>query len=63
MQLLKTLYPWGPVFFGIGFLAPFIAALMTATGLAAPWGLSEIQVGLAIGLTWGVIAKVGGRWI
>ena len=63
MFILKTLYPWGPVFFGIGFLAPLIAALMTSLSLTAPMGLSEIQFGLAIGTVWGLIAKFGGRWI
>lgn len=63
MALLKALFPWGPVFFGIGFLAPVIAALMTAAGVPAPWGLSEVQVGLVIGTGWGLVAKFGGRWI
>ena len=63
MHLLKFLFPWGPVFFGIGFLAPVIAALMTAMNLPAPWGFSEIQIGLVIGIGWGLIAKFGGRWI
>ncbi len=63
MNLLKMLYPWGPVFFGIGFLAPLFAALMEATGITAPFSLSTIETGLIIGITWGLIAKFGGRWI
>ncbi len=63
MELLKAVYPWGPVLFGIGFLAPLIAAIMTSIGIAAPFGLAEIQIGLIIGGTWGLIAKFGGRWI
>ncbi|MEQ9519606.1 MAG: hypothetical protein RLN89_09220 [Parvibaculum sp.] len=63
MAILKRLYPWGPVFFGIGFLAPLFAALMEAFGIAAPLGLSEIQTGLLIGTGWGLVAKFGGRWI
>ena len=63
MNLLKMLYPWGPVFFGIGFLAPLFAALMESTGITAPFGLSTIETVLIIGITWGLIAKFGGRWI
>lgn len=63
MELLEKLYRWGPVFFGIGFLAPLIAQGMTALDLDAPFGLSQIQFGLLVGTGWGLIAKVGGRWI
>lgn len=63
MQILKLLMPWGPVFFGIGFLAPLIAQGMTALDLGAPFSLSEIEFGLLVGTGWGLIAKAGGRWI
>ncbi len=63
MALLKALFPWGPVFFGIGFLAPLIATVMAQAGIAAPVGLTEIQVGLIIGASLGLIAKLRGRWI
>ncbi len=63
MALLKALFPWGPLFFGIGFLAPVIAALMAATGISAPAGLTEIQTGLIIGASLGLIAKIRGRWL
>lgn len=63
MALLKALFPWGPVLFGIGFLAPLIAAIMGALNIPAPFGLEEIHIGLAIGTMWGLIAKFGGRWI
>lgn len=51
MTILKAIFPWGPVLFGFGFLAPLIASLMVALTIAAPFGLSEIQVGLVIGGT------------
>lgn len=63
MSILKLLYPWGPVFFGLGFLAPLIATLMAEASIAAPFGLTEIQTGLIIGLTLGLIAKFRGSWI
>jgi len=63
MELLKAIFPWGPVLFGIGFLAPLIAAIMTNMGVTSPLGLTEIQTGLIIGSIWGLVAKFGGRWI
>ena len=63
MALLKALFPWGPVFFGIGFLAPLIATVMAETGIAAPIGLTEIQLGLIIGASLGLIAKFRGSWV
>lgn len=63
MTILKALFPWGPVFFGLGFLAPLIAALMINLTITAPFGLTEVQTGLIVGGTWGLVAKFGGRWI
>lgn len=62
-KILQTLGPWGPVFFGIGFLAPLIATLMESLHIAAPFGLSFIQTGLLIGTGLGLAAKLRGRWI
>lgn len=54
---------WMPVIFGIGFLAPVTAALLIAGGFDAFLGRAPIEWGLAIGLTWGLVAKFTGRWI
>ncbi len=62
-KILQTLGPWGPVFFGIGFLAPLIAQSMETLQVAAPFGLSFIQTGLLIGAGLGLAAKLRGRWI
>jgi hypothetical protein len=61
--VLMSVVSWLPVIFGVGFLGPVIAAFLTAAGIDAPLGLAPIQVGLAVGLVWGTIAKFGGRWI
>jgi hypothetical protein len=61
--VLTPIFEWMPVIFGVGFLAPVIAAFLNAGGVAAPLGFAPIQVGLAVGLTWGLIAKFTGRWI
>jgi len=63
MQLLKKTFPWGPVLFGIGFVAPVVAQSMSAMELSAPVGLSTIEFGLIVGLAWGSVAKLSGRWV
>ena len=63
MAILKLLSPWGPVLFGIGFLAPVLAAFLTSFGVEGVFGLSNIVFGLIVGAVWGFIAKIGGRWI
>jgi len=60
---LGRLFQLGPVFFGVGFLAPLIAQSLEAAGVPAPFGLRPIQLGLALGLAMGVVAKLRGRWL
>jgi len=61
--VLQLLNPWGPLFFGLGFIAPLIATLVTRSGLGLPLGLSPIWLGLALGGAWGLCAKFRGSWI
>ncbi len=61
--VLTPLFNWMPVIFGIGFVAPVIAAFLELFGLPAPLGYPALYTGLALGLTWGLIAKFTGRWI
>jgi len=61
--VLTPIFDWLPVLFGIGFLAPVIAAFMNVGGIAELFGVAPIYYGLAIGLTWGLVAKLTGRWI
>jgi hypothetical protein len=62
-KLFQAIGPWGPVLFGIGFLAPLIAQSMEAMEIAPPFGLTFIQTGLLIGTGLGFAAKLRGRWI
>ena len=62
-SVIQRLNPWGPLFFGLGFIAPLIAALMTRSGLELSVGLSPIWFGLAVGGAWGLCAKFRGSWI
>ena len=63
MTLIKILFAWGPILLGLGFLAPLTVQAMEAAALTPPFGLTPLHIGLALGLTWGLIAKFTGRWI
>lgn len=60
---LKKLFTVMPFLFGIGFIAPLIAQSLAAWHWDAPFGLSRIGFGLAIGGLWGLYATIRGRWI
>ena len=62
-DILKRAYEWGPLLFGIGFVAPLLWQTMDAASVAAPLGLTTFQFALVIGVLTGMIAKVRGRWI
>ena len=47
----------------IGFIAPLIAQTMALWGWAAPFGMSRVLFGLAIGVPWGAYAMIRGRWL
>jgi hypothetical protein len=61
--ILKALGPWGPVLFGVGFLAPLIAQLIERAGATPPLGLTPLATGLIVGPLLGLAAKFRGRWI
>jgi hypothetical protein len=61
--LLTIAYQWGPVLFGIAFVAPLVAQTLEAGGFAAPFGVSEIQFGLVVGILGGLVAKRRGTWV
>ena len=62
-NVLKALGPWGPVLFGIGFLAPLIAQILERADVALPFGFTPLMVGLIVGPALGLAAKLRGRWI
>jgi hypothetical protein len=61
--LLQRLNPWGPLFFGVSFIAPLIATLLTRSGFEPPFGLSPIWLGIVLGSVWGLYAKFRGSWV
>ena len=63
IDFVRKLMGWGPVFFGVGFLAPLIAQTLAATETPLPGALSPIAAGLLIGAALGLIARMRGRWV
>jgi hypothetical protein len=61
--VLRQVFQWMPLLFGIGFIAPLIAQTMAYWEIAEPLGISRIALGLAIGAPWGLYAVLRGRWI
>jgi hypothetical protein len=62
-KVLKTILWLLPLIFGVGFLAPVIAAGLAAAKLDPPFGFSAIAFGLVIGGGWGAFATLKGRWV
>ena len=62
-KILKAVVWMLPLIFAFAFLAPVIDQGMQALGLAAPFGLSTLALGLIVAGAWGLFAQVSGRWI
>ncbi|HEY7810498.1 MAG TPA: hypothetical protein VIA98_08975 [Allosphingosinicella sp.] len=62
-QALKGIFFIMPFLFGIGFIAPLIAALVPLAGVAPPFALSPTAFGLFAGGAWGLYATVKGSWL
>jgi hypothetical protein len=63
VEALRKLIHFMPFLFGIGFIAPLTAQLMTSLGVAGPFGLSPLAFGMGFGGAWGLYAQIRGRWI
>lgn len=63
MAVLRSIFAFGPLLFGIGFLAPLIAQSMTALAWSAPFGISTLVFGIVVGTTLGAVATKRGRWV
>jgi hypothetical protein len=63
MRAIAFAFSLGPVLFGIGFLAPLIAALLGAAGVTAPLGQSPLHIGLVTGVLLGLVARHRGTWL
>jgi|GWRWMinimDraft_5_1066013.scaffolds.fasta_scaffold320315_2 hypothetical protein len=63
MPLIGILFRLGPLWFGIGFLAPVLATLILALQATPPFGLSPIGSGLIVGGVLGLTATFRGTWL
>ena len=63
MPILRSIFAYGPLLFGIGFLAPLIAQVLAALGVLAPLGMSPMVFGLVVGTALGLVAQLRGRWV
>jgi len=63
MPIIRILLSLQPLLFGLGFLAPLAAQIITRTGLTPPFGLTPLVTGLVIGGTLGAVANLRGSWI
>ena len=61
--VIKSIFYFGPLLFGIGFLAPLTTQTIAAMGWTPPFGLSPLLVGLIFGGAYGLVAQVRERWI
>ena len=61
--MVRRFFGLMPLWFGIGFIAPLTAQIITAAGLAASVPVAPIVIGLVVGIVWGGAAVVTGRRI
>lgn len=61
--VLRKLFAIMPFLFGLGFIAPLTAQIMSAAKIGAPFGLGNIAFGLLFGGLWGLVANIRGRWL
>ena len=63
IKLIEVIFRYGALVFGLGFLAPLIRELIILSGIAVPFGVSPLLVGVIFGGGLGVIAQIRGSWI
>ena len=63
VQVIKAIFYFGPLLFGIGFLAPLSAQIIQAMSWTPPFGLTPLMTGLILGGAYGLLAQIRGRWV
>ncbi|MEO0982800.1 MAG: hypothetical protein AAFX03_09140 [Pseudomonadota bacterium] len=61
--ILRKIFEFGPLLFGLGFLAPLTAQIIFRAGWTPPLGAEPLLVGLAVGGLWGLYAQIKGSWL
>ena len=62
-QALKGIFLIMPFLFGIGFIAPVTAELITLLAIPLPAELAPLTAGLLLGGAWGLYATIKGSWL
>jgi hypothetical protein len=62
-KVLGGLFKVMPLLFGLGFLGPVIAQVVTLAGWTLPGGVAPLAAGMVVGGVWGGFATVTGRWL
>lgn len=60
---IKTVFYFGPLLFGFGFIAPLAAQILERVGWDLPFGVTPLVAGLILGGAWGGTAQYRGSWI
>jgi len=62
LAAIKTIFYFGPLLFGLGFIAPLTAQILERLEWQLPFGLTPLIAGLILGAAWGTYAQIKGRW-
>lgn len=63
IKFIALIFKFGPIIFGIGFMAPLFTALIVRAGLALPFDLTPLLAGLLLGGGFGLFAQLRGSWV
>ena len=63
IQVIRTIFAFGPLIFAFSFLTPLVAQTLVALELSPPLGLTPLQTGLIAAAVLGGLAQWRGRWI
>ena len=62
-KAIRTVFYFGPLIFGFGFLVPLITQSLIHLGYPDVLGISAFWCGLFIGGGYALFAQITGRWI
>ena len=63
MSLFKRLKDWGPLLFAIGFIAPLVTQSLLRANIGEISEPAAFQLGFAVAIPLGLLAKIRGTWI
>mgnify|MGYP003334398165 CR=1 FL=1 len=63
MDMIRILFALGPLWFGIGFIAPLIDQTLRVLDLSPPMAMPTLAFALIVGALLGSIATWRGRWL